>query len=291
MNVLLLMMAMSSQEYVPGQTYRSPDKYVEMLAGNLPIVITVPHGGSSQPASMPARTKAACNDPSFSTGNDSNTYNLGANIAGRIYDATGKWPWVIYNKLHRSRLDSNRDLQQAACGDPEAEAAWYQFHDYIAIARQHVTGPGWQMDIHGHGNPANLRLELGWLISGYDLYNPGPFKSASSLYAFAEASPKPFDELLRELGTELTNKGYRSLPALQDWATEGEAYYSGGYLTSRYTCLELSDQICGVQLELPGYIRGTADSRTAYSRVLANVLVPYLQQFNVDVQFKPGYLP
>ena len=46
-----------SAERVPGQSYFGPDRYVEHLAGNLPIVLTSPHGGRLRPESIADRAE------------------------------------------------------------------------------------------------------------------------------------------------------------------------------------------------------------------------------------------
>src|SRR5262245_52259457 len=46
--------------YVAGQSYLGTNAYVEYLAGNAPVILTAPHGGSLAPSSIPDRTDARC---------------------------------------------------------------------------------------------------------------------------------------------------------------------------------------------------------------------------------------
>ncbi len=270
---------LSGQALVPGQVYRSPDGYVEILAGNLPLILTVPHDGTLYPADMALRTKALCADPSFRVGSDGATAELSRAIAARVYAVTGKHPWMISNRIHRSRMDGNRSKAQSACGDPETGAAWEQWHRYIGIARNAVVGRGFQIDIHGQSHNIQ-RVELGYNIGRTRLLDPtqGP---VSSLRVFARTWPGAWLSLLRELGSRLETAGFPAIPSDRTWAPgDGEPYYDGGYLTQRYGCPLDTDRICGVQMEHNTEVR-RGYRRGAYSAALVSALVPYLSNLGI----------
>ena len=69
--LLCLPALLLSQNFVPGQTYVGANGYVEYRAGNLPIIISAPHGGDLAPGAIPDRT---C--PDAVTLNDANTQAL-----------------------------------------------------------------------------------------------------------------------------------------------------------------------------------------------------------------------
>ena len=46
--------------YVAGQSYFGRNGYVEYIAGNTPVILTAPHGGTLSPSSIPDRTASAC---------------------------------------------------------------------------------------------------------------------------------------------------------------------------------------------------------------------------------------
>ena len=48
---------------------------------------------------------------------------------------TGCYPHLIISNLKRTKLDPNRNLEDGACGNVEAETAWNEFHDFIEDAR------------------------------------------------------------------------------------------------------------------------------------------------------------
>ena len=43
-------------EYVPGQTYFGRNQYIEYIAGDLPVIVSAPHGGGEEPDEIPLRT-------------------------------------------------------------------------------------------------------------------------------------------------------------------------------------------------------------------------------------------
>lgn len=291
----------SAQTYTPGETYFGTSGYIEYIAGNLPLVFSAPHGGTLKPSSIPVRTSSACQDPSFATGADVNTAELTRNVAFRFRDATGgKWPHVIINRLHRDRLDANRDKPQAACGNAAAELAWDEFHGYIEHAIGQITvtqGRGFYTDMHGHGHPAR-RIEAGYNLSATKISQTDAvldtYGGDSSLRAFDALSLMPFSALIRDLGGRLTGAAleasgrprYPVVPAWQDYTVEiGEAYFSGGYNTQRHSCPHEADLVCGVQLEHHRIdLRDTAANRTAYATALVPVYIDYLAQFGIVIE-------
>lgn len=140
--------AVVAQPYIPGQAYFGANNYIEYLAGNLPLIISVPHGGILLPAGIPDRDCDGC-----SYARDINTQELARAVYEAVHDQTGCWPHVIINRLHRRKLDANRDLPEAADGNPQAELAWTEFHQYIDAAKEATQlqfNKGFYIDLHGH---------------------------------------------------------------------------------------------------------------------------------------------
>ncbi|NOT08836.1 MAG: N-formylglutamate amidohydrolase, partial [Gemmatimonadales bacterium] len=183
--------------YTAGTSYFSVDGYVEYIAGDLPLLITVPHGGTMQPLSLPDRTTGV-----FAS--DLNTQDLARRIASAIRRATGGYPHVVICLLHRTKLDCNRDLPEAA-DDPAAREAWSAFHRLAETAREQIaqrTLTGFAIDLHGHGHPIQ-RVELGYLLSAATLglsdaaLQQGGHAAATSVRDLAARSPGGLSGLLR----------------------------------------------------------------------------------------------
>jgi hypothetical protein len=145
---------------VPGQSYHGRSEYVQFFPGELPVVLSAGHGGDLRPTEIPDRTVGT-------TVQDLNTLDLALRVRQTVKDQTGYWPHLVVSHLHRIKLDPNREIVEAAQGNPEAERAWWEYHTFLKKARHMVEaefGEGFYIDLHGHGHTIQ-RLELGYLLS------------------------------------------------------------------------------------------------------------------------------
>jgi len=287
-------------DLLPGTTVFGTNEYVEYLPGDLPLIFSAPHGGALEPAGIPERVEGAGCGPEVTTVRDLNTQELARTIRDAFFARTGRYPHVIINRLHRNRLDANRAIGEAACGNAEAELAWNEYQQFVETAKAAVVaqhGRGWFTDVHGHGHTIQ-RLELGYELSGTTLRRPdaqldgtATYEQSSSIRSFSEDSPLSFSALLRgptALGTLFAEAGYPSVPSAQDPAPNvGESYFSGGYNTDRHACSR-GGSICGVQIEanLTG-VRNTAANRGAFAAALVDVYREYLAPFGITIPVAP----
>ncbi len=270
--------------------------YVEYIAGNLPVIFTAPHGGTISAADIPVRVAGDSCGPAVTTVRDTNTEELVREIRDAFFARTGKYPHVVINRLRRDRLDPNRPVGEAACGDAEAVAAWEAYHAFIEKARARVItdfGRGWYTDLHGHGHSIQ-QLELGYTLSGATLRQSDAeldadvaSERASSIRTFSGDSPLGFAALLSgptALGTLFAEAGFAAVPSAQRRApAAGEPYFSGGYSTERHGCAD-GGPICGVQIEanFTG-VRDTGPNRARFAATIVDVYAKYLAQFGIRV--------
>lgn len=289
-------LAIDPGPYVPGQSYFGRNGYIEYVAGDAPVILTAPHGGSLTPAEIPDRTAGACGG-SATTTTDLNTAELVLAMQQRFHARFGRWPHVVINRLARRKLDANRTIDEAACGDAEAEIAFQEWHDFIDVAKAAVldaSGRGWYMDMHGHGHSIQ-RLELGYLLTGAQLDQSdatldanAAYEDTASMRTVSEGSPLAFSALLRgptSLGTLYADNGFRSVPSAAEPGPDGATYFSGGDNTRRHGCGAeatpfggtTGGNICGVQIEA-NYtgVRDNATSRERFADATAVVLEQYL---------------
>ena len=259
--------------YIAGQSYFGASNYIEYVAGNTPIILTAPHGGTLNPASIPDRIAASCGGTATTT-TDLNTIDLARAMQRRWFARFGKYPHVIVNHLARRKFDPNRDETEAACGNAEAKVAFAEWHAFIDSAKG--SGKAWYMDMHGHGH-AKQRLELGYLLTPeqLDLGNVEPLEDSSSIRAISHASPLSFSALLPTLGTLYAENGFPSIPSATDPHANGDPYFSGGDNTRRHTLGDVS----GVQIEsnFTG-VRDTPANRDRFGDATAIVLERYLRE-------------
>lgn len=276
-----------AQPWNVGQSYFSPNGYIEYRPGNLPIILSAPHGGLDSPASIPNRT---CNNPTLVV--DSWTIELTRQTDSALYRVTGCRPHLIICHLKRSKMDANRDLADGACGNPDATVAWNAFHNWLDTARKIVAqqhGKGFYIDMHAHGHTVQ-QLELGYLLTAAQLrktdtqltaQNYGDSSSIKML-SYTNAGGQSFAQLLRgpdALGTLMASRGFPSVPSQQKPAPDtSEPYFNGGYNTAYYTSY-LSGTIDGVQIEtnFTG-VRNTAANRRKFGDTLAVALIRFLKK-------------
>lgn len=286
LEVLMPLNPLFAQPFQPGQTYFGVNGYIEYQPGNLPFILSVPHGGHLEPANIPDRNCVGC-----AYVKDAYTQELARAIREALYLQTGCYPYVVYNLLHRKKLDMNRDILAATDTNPLLNGYWNEYHDFLDSAAMRINqyfGKGLFIDLHGHGH-AIQRIELGYLLYDTQLQEPDsilntpPRISVSSIESLAgnNASNATHAELLRgdeALGTQFANHGYPGVPSLQDpFPQPGDPYFNGGYNTYHHGSSP-GGTIDAVQLELYSAIRFDSLQRMAFADSFAVVVLRFLSQ-------------
>jgi hypothetical protein len=268
--------------WVSGAAYFGRNAYVEYVPGALPVVISVPHGGDLEPGEIPDRAGGT-------TVTDSWTRETALAVRDAFIERTGSAPHLVISHLKRTKLDPNREIEEAAEGDPFAENAWREFQAFIDTAEAAVVrryGSGLYLDLHGHGHDI-LRAELGYLLSADDLaradavLDAGGYAQRSSIRGLAESGGAPFSELLRgttSLGGLLVAGGVAAVPSPSAASPGADPYFSGGYNVARHGSLAEGKTVSGVQIELPN--AGTRDTdahRRAFGSMLAAAVETLMQ--------------
>lgn len=267
-------------EAVAGARYLGRNDYVEYLPGTLPLVVSAGHGGRIAASEIPDRTYGV-------TGSDRNTAELALAVSDALESRLGARPHVVISHLHRSKLDPNREIVEAAQGSPPAEHAWEEFHRFIEHARARVIEAheeGFYLDLHGHGH-AIARLELGYLLNAQELsrsdseLDQGDLVGESSIRALVERSGEPFSTVLRgpnALGSLLEAEGYTATPSDVQPHPGDNPFFSGGYNTARHGSRD-GGPVSGVQVEAQyDGVRDTEASRAAFAAALARALESYM---------------
>jgi hypothetical protein len=263
----------------PALTYQGKSGYVEYHPGTLPLVITAPHGGSLEPVEIPNRGWGT-------TGKDRNTKELTLAIRDAIFARTGAYPHVIISNLHRIKLDPNREIVEAAQGNPDAERAWWEFQIFSDEAGELVEDAferGLHLDIHGHGHDIP-RLELGYLLSRSDLaesdgsLSGSVYVNKSSVRALASMEGVEMATLIRgpqSLGTLLEARFVPAVPSTSQPNPGQDDYFTGGYNTARHGSRD-GGNVSGIQIEhhYPG-LRDTEENRGTYAEALADALLTF----------------
>ena len=276
----------------PGDVIWGSNRYVEYIVGNAPVVISMPHGGYLKAPQIPDRTYGV-------TGQDGRTQETGRELARKFRERFGLHPHLIFSHLHRIKLDPNREIVEAAQGDPTAEQAWTEYHGFIGQARTHVVadyGKGLYIDLHGHGHPIDW-VELGYLLSSTDLNLSDPallssvYRDKSSIRNLSLTHPLvPFPTLLRganSLGGQLEAGGILTVPSPSNPGPGANSYFSGGYDTAVWGSRN-GGTVDGVQFELPSIMRRNWVERDRFTTATIDALDAYFAvYYQIDLAVGP----
>ena len=186
--------------------------------------------------------------------------------------------------MARNKIDFNRDLEEATCGNPQMKYTWNQYHKYIEEA---IDGYAMYIDLHGQSHPVK-RLELGYFLSTTALKEVQESSETSSELG-AKTSVKNLLEnnnqlTLKELlmgenafGTLMEKSGFPAVPSLGDpYPQKGEPYFNGGYNTRRYTSSDYP-KVFDMQMETNFQgVRDSEENRKKFSKAFAQSVTSYL---------------
>ena len=265
--------------YTPGTTYWGRSNYTEYIAGNLPLIISAPHGGDLTPSELPNRTNTSSYN--VTTDPDLWTANLARSIRTATYNRYGRYPHVIICDVDRSKVDCNRDIIEGAQDNTNTQTVWREFHAYIGKARGQVSnnyGRGLYIDLHGHGHTIQ-RNEIGYDLSDSQMFQSSfstSDETGSTIRALSSRSRQSFVQLLRgsfSLGGLLESRGFPCVPS-PTYPNQGvsngvtNVYYNGGYNVQTYGTAN-GGTIDAIQIEC-NYTNVRAKSATStYSEDLA----------------------
>ena len=271
--------------YTPGTTYygRVGVQYIEYIAGNLPLIISAPHGGSLNPSELPDRTYGTLDT-------DTNTDNLARAVRTAVFNRYGRYPHVIICNVDRQKIDCNREIVEGAQGNTNTILAWNEYHTFLGLAKKAVTdsyGRGLLIDLHGHGHSIQ-RLEIGYNTDTADLFKTtlsSTDRYDSSIHELGLRTRVTFDQLVRgdlSLGTLLQARGYPSVPSTT-YPNQGtsngvsNSYFTGGYIVETYgSKASNSGAINAIQIEC-NYtgVRDTSSNRASFASALTDALDLY----------------
>lgn len=272
---------------------------VEYYPGTTNLIISVPHGGEMKPPFLPDRVKAPVQvgegdiKPDKETADDDTNYRITtaadiftqeiAKIMAKEYNIiTGQKPYLIMANLHRSKLDPNRPILQAAQGNGVCEVVYREYHNFISSAKQELRGPGLVIDLHGQNHHQNS-IEIGYLYKKYELNNQDFTQTVPSIKNLLDRTKVPVTEMLygdKSLGALFENAGYNAVPSPRQHQPGKEKYYKGGFITQTHGSSD-GGLIDAIQLELPAEIRheGGEALRESFSKDLARILSRFIDQY------------
>lgn len=159
-------------------------KYLTYREGKTNILLTAPHGGSIQPISIPRRKY----------GNRSrDTYTR--TLIQRILELSKDKPYFVFANIHRSRIDLNREIEEACQGNSKMEQVW---NDWTRLVKEYQNNirfyykKGLYIDIHSHNNSNQFQIGYGLSVRDYLALlddNKIPTKN-STMHSLKELAPE-----------------------------------------------------------------------------------------------------
>ncbi|HEY2574500.1 MAG TPA: hypothetical protein VGH65_10530 [Verrucomicrobiaceae bacterium] len=260
----------------------SPSGYIKYWPGDLPIVISAPHGGTKKPGDIPDRSSGV-------TVLDGYSAALATAIRDAMRQRFGRAPHLVICELARTKVDCNRDIAEGSQGNKKSEQVWHEYHNFIDEAEKAALAKnphGMYFDIHSHGHEKK-RVEIGYLLKKEDLamsdeqLNADPKIAArTSIRSLDQLSPASFSDLVRgptSLGGLLESHGIPAVPSPTAILEKDDPYFNGAYDVLAHGSRD-KNQLDGAQLETPMQIRNTPETRAATGKALAESVDVYFEK-------------
>ena len=256
----------------------TPADLVLVQRGNLPIILTVPHGGRDEipgiaPRNLEGKSRGGKWNGFVATG-DTNTDILAQRIAAEVKALTGRDVYLVMAKFQRKFVDANRPAEMAL-DNPRARPYYDQYHDSIRhfVDEIRKTYPaGLLIDVHGQNDdPAVLmRGTMNGRTIARLLQRAG---------AAAVTGPKG-------MFGQLQSNGFKVFPdnALPVGGTSENGGLNGGYTVAIYGS-NMPNGIDAIQFEFGGNYRKMA-VLDEFAKDAARAIVAFH-----DAYLRPRYTP
>lgn len=211
-----------------------PEPLVVARVGELPIVVTAPHGGRRPLVGVPVRVGDGVSK--FVVVNDTNTEVLAEKVAAAIEKKIGKKPHLVIAHFERKFCDVNRPAESAYESE-KAKPAYDAYHTAVRKACQTAKddwGGGLLLDLHGQA------ADAGAIFRGTQ---NGKTVTLLTGRHGGKALTGP-----DSVQGQLEKKGYRFIPAADSTDPEDKRF-NGGYTVGTYGT---GTGLDAIQLEMGG---------------------------------------
>jgi hypothetical protein len=260
--------------------------YIECFDGDIPLILTTPHGGTVAPKDIPNRTTGVFDM-------DDNTLELTQYILEEFQNKIGKVPYTAIAKISRIKVDLNR-FEDEAYEDEKAKVVYDEFHNFIISSRQNIEdrfGKGLYIDIHGQSHPKGY-CEWGYLLKNDILRlhesELREYQDKTSIKTLSRFSKECFIDQLKgphSLGSLMCNEGYDSIPSVKlPYATD-DNYFEGAYDTQRYGSCD-DGNISAIQIEFPyPNIRDNEENLKKCAKSFVTSIIKYFEiHFEINLE-------
>lgn len=243
-------------------------KYIQFQKGNIPLIISIPHGGTVKIDSIPNRKNGI-------RGIDKATIQLGRDLIAQIEqifcekDHDSNTPYYVISKVHRAQIDFNREEKKAYQKESEIAARIYSL--YHKKLREYISGSikkfgrAILIDIHGYetnNRPKGFR-DVDIVLGTNNL---------KSIYSKRRPKKKNWDKNIR--GRIIERLGDLGVPIAPGLSRRREYVLKGGFITQTYGASEI-ENCQALQMEFSERIRlyFHGDLRTKILHSLAELII------------------
>lgn len=285
--------------------YGMHESSIEFYPGTMNVILSVPHDGNL-PSNLPRRPNFACRksnstskkcyyqnpcvSPMFKLdtkscriqhGRDQNTRLLALAIRYELNQLIQLKPFVIINRLERSKVDMNRFIDEGTFGATNSMHAWMRYHFYVKHARELIMnhnynfdGKGLLFDIHSQDHKHGL-VELGYMLSSRQLSKKNYSLKSSSLASYLRTRFDPVELISgnKSLGYFITKYKYLSTPSPIFPFPPEHSYYEWGYTIEEYG---RHNNFSAIMIESPSKELLNRTKLYHYAQSLAMALHDYL---------------
>ena len=246
------------------------NEFLQVQRGELPVIITAPHGGSLAIPGVPKRVgpEGELKSGKFVTGQDARTFELATTTAKRVEELTGKKPYLVAMKAHRQFVDPNRPEKEAV-EHPNAQVVHAAFHgqvrEFVDELRKKFPQGALLLDIHGQAASTNT------------IYR-GTQNGTTVMKMVEKHGAVALTGEHSILGY-LAAKGIKVEPPNTPPGTPPETKaFGGGWIVRSYGS-HTTNGVDAIQLEFGGAFRMDAGKREETAKLLAEAIKAYTEKY------------
>jgi hypothetical protein len=261
-----------AQEKAPAARVLQEQVFTQV--GELPIILSAPHGGTGTIEGVPERNGEGMKTggAGFFAGRDTGTEELAYDVAAAIEKRFGKKPYAVVAKVHRKFVDFNRPVD-IAIEDQNARPTYDYYQKTLETYCKEVTSrfrSGLLLDIHGQATDRETVFR--------GTRNGSTVKHLRATFGEeAHTGPKSLFGLLN-------SRGWKTNPtSLSDKEYSG---YTGGHIVGTAGSLD-GTVINAIQLEFGGEYR-VKSRRQATADTLADAVFEFSQAYlKIPASYNP----
>ncbi len=289
--------------------YNMKESSIDFYPGTMNIILSVPHDGDLR-SNLSKRPKGACrkvNSPSkkcyyenpcsspklkidtkqcsIPHGRDLNTRLLALALRYEFNQLFKLKPFVIINRLERSKVDMNRFIDEGTFSIRNNMHAWMRYHFYLKHARELIIQnennyqrKGLLFDLHSQEHQEEW-VELGYMITSRQLSTKKYHLKTSSLSSYLTTLFDPIELISgnKSLGYFITKHQYAATPSPMFPSPPQQSYFEWGYTIEEHGRYE---NFSAIMIESPSNELINLTRLYNYAKSLALAI----QEYVIDIE-------